>query len=90
MPRFHRYIAGGMFTCDPDNRGFKKLKSLYLNDHFTLYIQSQPANFDEPDNTQQSRPGPPIWGYMKFVNRDGMLSAMVYPLLVFYGVMGLV
>jgi hypothetical protein len=52
-----------------------------------LYIESEPVNFGE---SMPTRPGPVIYGYMKFVNREGMLSAMVYPLLVFYGVMGLV
>eukprot|EP00036_Acanthoecidae_sp_10tr_P018349 CAMPEP_0206312618 /NCGR_PEP_ID=MMETSP0106_2-20121207/14086_1 /ASSEMBLY_ACC=CAM_ASM_000206 /TAXON_ID=81532 /ORGANISM="Acanthoeca-like sp., Strain 10tr" /LENGTH=527 /DNA_ID=CAMNT_0053743931 /DNA_START=20 /DNA_END=1603 /DNA_ORIENTATION=- len=82
-----RYIAGGRFTCDPDNYGMKKIKALPYDGHYTLFIESEPDDFGE-DTAQQ--PGPVIWGYIKYMNREGMLSAMVYPLLVFYGVMGLV
>eukprot|EP00041_Stephanoeca_diplocostata_P016232 m.319164 g.319164 ORF g.319164 m.319164 type:complete len:572 (-) comp20298_c0_seq2:277-1992(-) len=81
------YIDGGRFQCDPDvEAGLKKVKALAFTGHYVVYIESEPEGFGEH---VALAPGKPIWGYITFMNVHGMLSAMVYPQMVFYGSMGL-
>lgn len=90
MPARVPRLVGGSFQCDVHAPHFvlpKEISQVITEDgYYTLWIQSahDPALADD-----YLRPGPRISGTSTFVNWYGYLSARLYPLLVFYGVLGL-
>lgn len=80
-----RFIAGKTFHCQKgvteEEGGITVIKQIPHDGHYTLYIQSN-INLDNNEQVNLS-------GYVKFVSLSGFLSAAQYPLMVFYGTMGL-
>lgn len=80
-------VWAGQFHC---NQSFmvKNIHSTFLraSGYYTLWLQSGRTRA----RADGEAPGPRITGVSTFVNRHGYLSAEYYPLMKFFGAMGLV
>lgn len=82
-----RFIAGKTFHCEKgvteEEGGITVIKQIPRDGHYTLYIQSN-INVENPTAELIA-----LSGYVKFISLSGFLAAAQYPLMVFYGTMGL-